>query len=74
MALRRSVPFGSAQAAILLSFFENAEYAFRISKYCISIAAGRMGAPEEVAQLALHIAEDCNYLNGQIITLDGGWI
>jgi len=38
------------------------------------IPAGRMGAPEEVAQLALHIAEDCNYLNGQIITLDGGWI
>ena len=38
------------------------------------IPAGRMGAPEEVAQLALHVAEDCNYLNGQIITLDGGWI
>ena len=38
------------------------------------IPAGRMGRPEEVAELALSIASGHAYLNGQIITLDGGWI
>lgn len=38
------------------------------------IPAGRFGLPEEVAKLALDICTDNNYLTGQIITLDGGWI
>jgi 3-oxoacyl-[acyl-carrier protein] reductase len=38
------------------------------------IPAGRMGTPEEVAALALAIAGGSTYLNGQILTLDGGWI
>ena len=38
------------------------------------IPAGRFGAPEEVASLALSLAEGNEYLTGQIITLDGGWI
>lgn len=38
------------------------------------IPAGRMGQPQEVAELALSIATGNPYLNGQIITLDGGWI
>lgn len=38
------------------------------------IPAGRMGTPEEVAQLALSLASSPSYLNGQVITLDGGWI
>lgn len=38
------------------------------------IPAGRFGAPEEVAHLALQIASGNAYLTGQIITLDGGWI
>ena len=38
------------------------------------IPAKRMGRPEEVAELALSIASGHAYLNGQIITLDGGWI
>jgi 3-oxoacyl-[acyl-carrier protein] reductase len=37
------------------------------------IPAGRFGRPEEVAQLALLLASENDYLNGQIITLDGGW-
>ena len=37
------------------------------------IPAERMGRPEEVAELALSIASGHAYLNGQIITLDGGW-
>ena len=38
------------------------------------IPAERMGRAEEVAELALSIASGHAYLNGQIITLDGGWI
>ena len=37
------------------------------------IPAGRMGTPEEVAQLALLLSEKNDYLTGQIISLDGGW-
>lgn len=37
------------------------------------IPAGRFGAPEEVASLVYSLAEQHNYLTGQIITLDGGW-
>lgn len=38
------------------------------------IPAGRMGTTEEVAQLAYDINQKNNYLTGQIIILDGGWI
>ena len=38
------------------------------------IPAERMGQPQEVAELALSISSGHAYLNGQIITLDGGWI
>lgn len=38
------------------------------------IPAGRFATPSEVAELALSLATGNNYLNGQIITLDGGWI
>lgn len=38
------------------------------------IPAERIGRPEEVAELAFSIASGHAYLNGQIITLDGGWI
>jgi short chain dehydrogenase. len=38
------------------------------------IPAGRLGGPEEVADLAYYLAEKNNYLTGQVIGLDGGWI
>ena len=38
------------------------------------IPAGRFGTADDVASLALSIATGNEYLNGQIITLDGGWI
>lgn len=38
------------------------------------IPAGRMGAPEEAAELAFQLAGAPDYLTGQIIQLDGGWI
>lgn len=38
------------------------------------IPADRMGKPEEVAELVLSLAQGPEYLTGQIITMDGGWI
>ena len=38
------------------------------------IPVGRFGQPNEVAELVLSLAQGHNYLTGQIITLDGGWI
>lgn len=38
------------------------------------IPAGRFGTPEEVAALVLTLTAGNEYLTGQIITLDGGWI
>lgn len=38
------------------------------------IPAGRLGKPEEVAQLAWQLATGVPYLTGQIIALDGGWL
>jgi 3-oxoacyl-[acyl-carrier protein] reductase len=37
------------------------------------IPASRFGTPEEVAELALALVTGNDYLNGQIIRLDGGW-
>ena len=33
-----------------------------------------MGTPEEVADMTLKIITSPEYMTGQIITLDGGWI
>lgn len=41
---------------------------------CDEIPAGRAGTPQEAAQLALTLLESPDYLTGQIITMDGGWI
>ena len=38
------------------------------------IPAGRMGTAGEVAELVLSLCQGNHYLNGQILTLDGGWI
>ena len=38
------------------------------------IPADRIGKPEEVAALCLQLVQAPDYLTGQIITLDGGWI
>lgn len=38
------------------------------------IPADRFGRPEEVAKLVRQLAEGNDYLTGQIITLDGGWM
>ena len=38
------------------------------------IPADRMGKPQEVGQLVVQLCDGNDYLTGQIITLDGGWI
>jgi len=38
------------------------------------IPTGRLGTPEEVADLVYQLATGPGYLTGQIITLDGGWL
>lgn len=38
------------------------------------IPANRLGRAEEVADLVYHLAYKNQYLTGQVITLDGGWI
>ena len=38
------------------------------------IPAGRLGRAEEVASLVYQMAYKNEYLTGQIIGLDGGWI
>lgn len=37
------------------------------------IPADRIGKPEEVARLALLLAQAPTYMTGQILTIDGGW-
>ncbi len=45
-----------------------------LEQLCQEIPAGRMGKPQEVAELALMLSNAPEYLTGQVITLDGGWI
>ncbi len=45
-----------------------------IKELSLEIPAGRFGEPEEVAILVRKIIESPNYLTGQVIQFDGGWI
>ncbi|MBQ7587399.1 MAG: SDR family NAD(P)-dependent oxidoreductase [Lachnospiraceae bacterium] len=45
-----------------------------INEIVSGIPADRMGQPGEVARLAVQLCTGNDYLTGQIITLDGGWI
>lgn len=38
------------------------------------IPAGRMGRPEEVADLIYGLCIESSYITGQVITIDGGWM
>jgi len=39
-----------------------------------SIPADRIGTPRDIAQFVLELSRNHNYLTGQIIKIDGGWI
>lgn len=41
---------------------------------CDEIPAGRAGTPDEAARLTSMLLKSPDYLTGQVITLDGGWI
>ncbi len=41
---------------------------------CEEIPVGRMGNPEEIAKIVSFLCDAPEYLTGQIITADGGWI
>lgn len=45
-----------------------------LSSLLLEIPAGRMGRPEEVASLVMDLCTGNEYLTGQVIQLDGGWI
>ena len=45
-----------------------------IRSICEEIPAGRMGTPEEAAEMIALLAKAPVYLTGQIITMDGGWV
>ena len=45
-----------------------------LAEVIAEIPADRMGRPEEVAALCLQLSQAPEYLTGQIIGLDGGWI
>ncbi len=44
-----------------------------IDAICEEIPAGRMGTPEETADLVYLLAKAPIYMTGQIVTMDGGW-
>lgn len=45
-----------------------------LSDVVSDIPADRIGRPQEVASVLLSLASSTNYLTGQIIKVDGGWI
>ncbi|MDO5156804.1 MAG: SDR family NAD(P)-dependent oxidoreductase [Eubacteriales bacterium] len=45
-----------------------------LSALCDEIPACRLGTPEEVAQMVLHVYESPFYLTGEIIKIDGGYL
>ncbi len=45
-----------------------------LNDICEEIPVGRMGTPAEAAHMVLQIIKSPDYLTGQIITMDGGWI
>ena len=71
-------PSGIQVNAIACGMIDTSMNAFlepdELSALTEEIPAGRAGTPEEVAAMVRQIAESPEYLTGQIITLDGGWI
>ena len=45
-----------------------------LAEVVADIPADRIGKPTEVASVVLSLAEATNYLTGQVIKVDGGWI
>lgn len=57
-----------------LFYGEDGEFKDSVQQLLAHIPLGRPGTPEEVAQAALFLAASENsYMNGHILTVDGGW-
>lgn len=71
-------PSGIQVNAVACGMIDTSMNAFlepeELSTLVEEIPAGRAGTPEEAAAMIRQIAEAPDYLTGQIITLDGGWI
>ena len=71
-------PSGIPVNAVACGMIDTSMNAFldpdELSALTEEIPAGRAGTPEEAAALVRQVAEAPEYMTGQIITLDGGWI
>ena len=57
-----------------LFYGENGKFKDSIEKLLAHIPCGRPGQPEEIAAAALFLASpDASYVNGAVISVDGGW-
>jgi 3-oxoacyl-[acyl-carrier protein] reductase len=57
-----------------LFYGENAKFKDRLSALLAHIPLGRPGTTEEVAHAALFLAApESSYINGHVLTVDGGW-
>src|SRR5690606_21237315 len=57
-----------------LFYGDNAKFKEGVSNLLAHIPLGRPGRPEEVAHAALFLAApESSYVNGHILTVDGGW-
>jgi len=58
-----------------LFYGENSTFRESVQNLIDHIPLGRPGNPEEVASAALFLAApEASYVNGAIITVDGGWL
>ena len=57
-----------------LFYDEDGRFGSRAAAFMAHVPLGRPGTPEEIAQAALFLCAPQNsYVNGHILTVDGGW-
>jgi NAD(P)-dependent dehydrogenase (short-subunit alcohol dehydrogenase family) len=57
-----------------LFYGENAKYKDGVNNLLAHIPLGRPGTPKEIAHAALFlVAPESSYINGHVLTVDGGW-
>ena len=57
-----------------LFYGEDRRFSEKMESFMAHIPLGRPGTPEEIAEVALFLsAPEAGYINGQVLTVDGGW-